>query len=119
MPKLAIHVPNTSTRIPEDVWPEFVDLHTYLIAREAWPGAEIICANVSRQLVAFELYDSNALEEMAEVGRCVLYIHDHRRESMRKDPPRLGGGSCDLGNIWRIRLACAPPLAYQPSYSVA
>ena len=57
---LLIHVPHASTFIPEDVWQEFLvpkdqveaealvsaDLHTDEVARQAWPQAKIIQAEV-------------------------------------------------------------------------
>ena len=62
MTKLVVHVPHASIAIPDDIWPEFLidpdranqeamvsaDLYTELMAREAWPNAEIIEAPVSR-----------------------------------------------------------------------
>jgi len=62
MTKLVIHVPHASTTIPDDVWAEFTfarhdveaeafasaDLYTNEIARQAWPNAQIIEAEVSR-----------------------------------------------------------------------
>lgn len=99
MTKLIVHVPHASTVIPDDVWPEFLvardlvereaevsaDLFTDLMAREAWPNAEIIDASVSRTVVDVERYDDDALEEMAQVGRGVIYTHDHRQLPIRRD----------------------------------
>ena len=96
-PKLLIHVPHASTYIPNDVWPEFLigreaieseahtsaDLFTDLMAREAWPTAEIIEASVSRIVVDVERYDDDMREEMAEVGRGVIYTCDHRGRQIR------------------------------------
>ena len=62
MTKLVVHVPHASIAIPDDIWPEFLidpdranqeamvsaDLYTELMAREAWPNAEIIESQVSR-----------------------------------------------------------------------
>lgn len=99
MKNLVVHVPHASTYIPDDVWPEFLvahdlvaqeaeasaDLFTDLIAREAWPNAEIIEASVSRIVVDVERYDDDGLEEMAQVGRGVIYTHDHRQFRIRRD----------------------------------
>ena len=66
MTKLVIHVPHASTAIPENVRAEFIvsrqdveaealtsaDLYTNEIARQAWPNAQIIEAEVSRIVVA-------------------------------------------------------------------
>lgn len=101
MRKLVVHVPHASTYIPEDVWPEFLvarqqveeeafasaDLYTDLMARQAWPGAEIVEAAVSRIVVDVERYDDDLQEEMAEVGRGAIYTHDHRHVLIRKDLP--------------------------------
>ena len=65
MTKLVVHVPHASIAIPDNIWPEFLidpdranqeamvsaDLYTGLMAREAWPNAEIIEAQVSRIVV--------------------------------------------------------------------
>ena len=65
MTKLVVHVPHASIAIPDNIWPEFLidpdranqeamvsaDLYTELMAREAWPNAEIIEAQVSRIVV--------------------------------------------------------------------
>jgi N-formylglutamate amidohydrolase len=97
--KLVVHVPHAATGIPDDVWPEFLggrdqveheaiasaDLHTDQMALEAWPNAEIIEASVSRIVVDVERYRDDLLEEMAEVGRGVIYTHDHRQERIRQD----------------------------------
>ena len=80
MSKLDVRVPHASTNIPDDVWPEFTvgreaveqeaqasaDLFTDQIAREAWPTAEIIEAQVSRIVVDLERYDDDVEEEMAK-----------------------------------------------------
>ena len=100
MTKLVVHVPHASIAIPDDMWPEFLidparvnqearvsaDLYTDLMAREAWPNAEIIEAPVSRIIVDVERYEDDAFEEMARVGRGVIYTHDHMQERTRKDP---------------------------------
>ena len=100
MTKLVVHVPHASIAIPDDIWPEFLidpdranqeamvsaDLYTELMAREAWPNAEIIEAPVSRIVVDVERYEDDAFEEMASVGRGVIYTHDHMQERIRKDP---------------------------------
>ena len=97
MTKLVIHVPHASTAIPEDVWAEFIvtrseveaeavasaDLYTGEMARQAWPMAEIIEAEVSRIVVDVERYDDDDQEEMAAVGRGVLYTCDHQMRPIR------------------------------------
>lgn len=99
MTKLVVHVPHASTVIPDDVWPEFLvsrdlveseavasaDLFTDQMAREAWPEATIIAALASRIVVDVERYVDDGLEEMALVGRGVIYTHDHRGERIRQD----------------------------------
>ena len=99
---LLIHVPHASTFIPEDVWSEFLvprdqveaealasaDLYTDEMARQAWPQAKIIQAQVSRIVVDVERYEDDIKEEMAAVGRGVLYTHDHNQIEIRK---RLSG----------------------------
>jgi predicted N-formylglutamate amidohydrolase len=98
MTKIVIHVPHASTAIPADVWAEFTvsrqdveaeafasaDLYTNEIARQAWPHAEIIEAEVSRIIVDVERYDDDSSEEMAEVGRGVMYTCDHLMRPIRK-----------------------------------
>ena len=98
MSKLVVHVPHASTAIPADVWSEFLasrsdveaealasaDLYTGEMARQAWPHARIVEAEVSRIVVDVERYDDDSREEMAEVGRGVLYTHDHLQTAIRK-----------------------------------
>ena len=98
MTKLVIHVPHASTYIPADAWPEFTidqaaveleaktsaDLYTDLMAKEAWPAATIIEAEVSRIVVDVERYEQDVHEEMAQVGRGVLYGVDHQMQPMRR-----------------------------------
>lgn len=95
--KLLVHVPHASTYIPEDVWPEFIvsrerveaeaiisaDLYTDEMAKQAWPNAKIIQAQISRIVVDVERYDDDNLEEMAAKGRGVLYTHDHKGFKIR------------------------------------
>lgn len=95
---LIVHVPHASTFIPRDVWSEFIvpraqvegeaaasaDLYTDEMARQAWPQAKIIQAQVSRIVVDVERYDDDCVEEMAAVGRGVLYTHDHNKIEIRK-----------------------------------
>ena len=97
---LVVHVPHASTDIPEDTYREFLispaevrreaeisaDLYTDLLAKSAWPSATIVQAEVSRLIVDVERYESDELEEMAEVGRGVLYTHDHQGRQMRHPP---------------------------------
>ena len=94
-----VHVPHASTFIPEDVWPEFIvprdqveaealasaDLYTDEIARQAWPDATILQAEVSRIVVDVERYDDDAKEEMVAVGRGVLYTHDRNQKVIREN----------------------------------
>lgn len=95
---LLIHVPHASTFIPDDVWPEFLvpkvqveaealasaDLYTVEMARQAWPQAKIVQAQVSRIVVDVERYDDDKKEEMAAVGRGALYTHDHKQTRIRE-----------------------------------
>ena len=92
MTKLVVHVPHASIAIPYDIWPEFLidperanqeamvsaDLYTELMAREAWPNAEIIEAQVSKIVVDVDRYEDDAFEEMA---RCALSGPAMRRSS--------------------------------------
>ena len=98
MSSLVVHVPHASTAIPDDAWPEFLvprlaveaeavasaDLYTDEMARQAWPDAKIPQAKVSRIVVDVERYDDDTKEEMAAVGRGVLYTHDHEHVMIRK-----------------------------------
>lgn len=95
---LVVHVPHASLSIPENVWPQFLrgrediaseahasaDLFTDVMAQQAWPDATIVAAEVSRLVVDVERYDDDAVEDMAAVGRGVIYTHDHRQVRMRK-----------------------------------
>ena len=97
MNDLVIHVPHASKVIPDDVLAEFTvpvaqlreeaaqsaDLLTDLIAHTAWPQAAIVEAAVSRLVVDVERYESDADEEMATVGRRVLYTHDRHGRRIR------------------------------------
>ena len=99
---LLIHVPHASTFIPEDVWQEFLvpkdqveaealasaDLYTDEMARQAWPQAKIVQAQVSRIVVDVERYDDDNKEEMAAVGRGALYTHDHTQMRIRESLPK-------------------------------
>ena len=90
---LLIHVPHASTFIPDDVWPEFLvpkaqveaealesaDLYTDEKARQAWPQAKIVQAQVSLIVVDVERYYDDTREEMAAVGRGALYSHRHEQ----------------------------------------
>jgi N-formylglutamate amidohydrolase len=97
MSALIIHVPHASLSIPDDVWPEFLiaraaveaeawasaDLFTDEIARQAWPLAQIIEAEVSRIVIDVERYDDDSKEEMAELGRGIFYTRDHQMHPIR------------------------------------
>ena len=98
MSSLIVHVPHASTNIPDDVWQEFLvpkdqvnaealasaDLYTDEMARQAWPQAKIVQAQVSRIVVDVERYDDDKREEMAAVGRGALYTHDHNQMRIRE-----------------------------------
>lgn len=97
---LVIHVPHASLHVPSRDRAEFLipddallreasesaDLHTGLLARAAWPGAQIIEAEVSRLVVDVERFEEDALELMAGVGRGAVYTHDHQGRRIRPDP---------------------------------
>lgn len=98
MSSLVVHIPHASTNIPDDVWQEFLvsrasvaaeaitsaDLYTDEMARQAWPEAKIVQAQVSRIVVDVERYDDDTKEEMAAVGRGVIYTHDHKKMRIRE-----------------------------------
>lgn len=100
--KLVVHVPHASTVIPDDSWTEFLvsrpeveaealasaDLYTDEMARQAWPYARIVEAEVSRIVVDVERYDDDSREEMSEVGRGVIYTCDHQMRPLRR--PMVG-----------------------------
>jgi N-formylglutamate amidohydrolase len=100
--KLVVHVPHASTVIPDDAWTEFLvsrseveaeavasaDLYTDEMARQAWPDARIVEAEVSRIVVDVERYDDDSREEMSEVGRGVIYTCDHLMRPLRR--PLIG-----------------------------
>lgn len=97
-PRLVIHVPHASTIMPEGYRAQFgisdaaleteihqsADLHTDLLARQAWPQAEIVETRVSRVLLDVERYADDALEQMARVGRGVIYTHDCSGGSLQR-----------------------------------
>lgn len=99
---LIIHVPHASMFIPDDVWSEFLvprtqvedeasasaDLHTDEMARQAWPQAKIIQAQVSRIVVDVERYEDDSNEEMSAVGRGVFYTHDRHHIKIRECLPK-------------------------------
>lgn len=94
---LVVHVPHASLSFPEGAFEHFIidrealmseaiasaDLYTDLIAQEAWPQARHVMAEVSRIVVDVERYDDDQLEEMAAVGRGVIYTHDHNGNRIR------------------------------------
>lgn len=100
--RLVVHVPHASTVIPADAWTEFLvsrqeveaealasaDLYTDEMARQAWPHARVVDAEVSRIVVDVERYDDDSREEMSEVGRGVMYTCDHLRRPIRR--PMIG-----------------------------
>jgi N-formylglutamate amidohydrolase len=95
--RLVVHVPHSSLAIPDDVWSEFLvpraaveaealasaDLYTSEMARQAWPVADTVEAEVSRVVVDVERYDDDNQEEMADVGRGVFYTCDHKMRPIR------------------------------------
>lgn len=95
---LVVHVPHASIYVPDSALNQFTvdpnsvqleahesaDLYTDLIAQAAWPHANIICAKVSRIVVDVERYIIDTKEEMSQVGRGVIYTHDHNGRSFRK-----------------------------------
>ena len=96
---MIIHVPHASTFIPDEYKNQFIlsseslkkeaaisaDLYTDILAREAWPNAEIIAAEFSRLLVDVERYDDDELEDMASVGRGMIYKNAHDGAIIRRD----------------------------------
>lgn len=96
---LVVHVPHASTHIPNDLVKDFLisnqlldceaytsaDLHTNTLAKQAWPLATIVEAEVSRIVVDVERYADDAKEEMAKVGRGVLYTRDHNNKLIRNE----------------------------------
>ena len=99
MTSMIIHVPHASTFIPDEYNNQYIlsseslkkeaaisaDLYTDILAREAWPNAEIIAAEFSRLLVDVERYDDDELEEMASVGRGMIYKNAHDGTIIRRD----------------------------------
>lgn len=99
MNNILIHVPHASTFIPDEYKNQFIsapdhlaheaelsaDLYTDILAREAWPNAEIIAAEFSRLLVDVERYDDDELEEMARVGRGMIYKSAHDGVRIRRE----------------------------------
>ena len=99
MSALIVHVPHASTFIPDDVAEQFVlprdelkkearvsaDLYTDVLARAAWPDAEILEAQVSRIVVDVERYADDALEDMASVGRGMIYRATHTGARLRRE----------------------------------
>lgn len=106
--KLVAHVPHASTVIPDDAYTEFLvsrreveaealasaDLYTDEMARQAWPHARIVEAEVSRIVVDVERYDDDSREEMSEVGRGVMYTCDHLMRPIRR--PMIGSRRKEL-----------------------
>ena len=96
---LVIHVPHASTLLPERYRAQFgvtrealdaeihhsADLHTDNLARAAWPDAVLIEAQVSRVLLDVERYEDDAQEEMARVGRGVIYTHDRIAQPLKRN----------------------------------
>lgn len=85
--KLVIHVPHASTSVPSEYLGQFLisetdlegevfasaDLWTDQLAREAWPDATIVEAQVSRIVLDVERYAIDELEPMSRVGRGMIY----------------------------------------------
>jgi N-formylglutamate amidohydrolase len=63
------------------------DLYTGEMARQAWPQAKIVQAQVSRIVVDVERYNDDTKEEMAAVCRGALYTHDHNQLKIRQALP--------------------------------
>ena len=94
---ICIHVPHSSTAIPEELRGDFsitddeldveatvsADLYSDLLAKEAWQNAHIVDAQVSRIVVDVERYPDDAKEEMSQVGRGVIYECDHTGQRIR------------------------------------
>lgn len=88
---LVVHVPHATLFIPSHCRAQFgvsdeqlaaeaqasADLHTDMLARQAWPGATIIEASVSRVVLDVERYPDDAAEEMATRGRGMIYMRAH------------------------------------------
>ena len=95
--EFCIHVPHASTTIPQELRGDFsithdeldlearvsADLYSDLLAKEAWPDANIVSAHVSRIVVDVERYRDDEMEEMSKVGRGVIYKCDHTGREMR------------------------------------
>ena len=93
-----IHVPHASTVIPTEVRNQFLlgdvdlnyeaiesaDLYTDRLAKEAWPMAEIICAEVSRLVVDVERFPVDDDEIMAKHGRGMIYMSTHLGAPLRR-----------------------------------
>ena len=98
MSELIIHVPHAATLIPGDLIDQYLldtealfneahesaDLYTDHLARQAWPGATIIKADVCRIVVDVERYSDDSLETMAAVGRGMIYTKTHDGKPLRK-----------------------------------
>jgi N-formylglutamate amidohydrolase len=95
---LLIHVPHASVFIPSAVRGQFLlddaalmreaaasaDLHTDALATAAWPRASIVTARVSRIVIDVERFEDDRAEEMARVGRGMIYTHTHAGWRMRR-----------------------------------
>ncbi len=96
---LVIHVPHASVEVPGWAREPFLvdhqgvleeasisaDLFTDRLAQEAWPDADIVAAELSRIVVDVERYSDDAIEEMAAVGRGVIYTHDHLGNRIKRN----------------------------------
>ena len=81
-----VHVPHASTFIAIEVMDQFLlspnelaeeamtsaDLYTDILAKAAWPNAQILTAAVSRVVIDVERYSNDAEEIMAKYGRYIL-----------------------------------------------
>ena len=96
---LVVHVPHASLEVPDKVLSQYLispeelhtevvasaDLYTDLLAKAAWPDAQIVSSAVSRLVVDVERYADDKLEPLAQVGRGMVYTHSHDGLRIRRD----------------------------------